>query len=381
MEAPAPAACAAAPLAPPPPPPAEGLPDLGCPKCRWAAGGCLQCRRPGYRLRGGAPPAERRHVRREQLRAERAVRGARRRPAAAPPPPGAPAPLAERLRHHLGADAGAVGAKRRRASGDVGEESREEKFRRSAAPAPPAVAAAPHHHAPPSDDEMRDATPAPASGDASPSPGGGSVEMGEAAAARKRPFLDALLAETAARGAARSAGAPPHAGLLASSGAKRRRVSVSGAAGASPPRSSGDVDSADPRVTTWTPPVSPYGLLEEELFEDPWRVLVACVLLNKTTAVQARRVVWELFARFPTAAAAAAADATELEALEALLRPLGLFRKRAAGLVRLSKEYLETDWRDPEELYGIGEYAADAYRIFCVSSAASLSCQSKQKTS
>jgi methyl-CpG-binding domain protein 4 len=303
-------------------------------------------------------------VRREQLRAERSARDARRRAAATPPPPGAPAPLAERLRHHLGADAGAVGAKRRRLSGDAGEEARKEKFRRSAAPAA-SVPAPPAPDAPPSDDEMRDATPAPSSsGVASPSPGGGSVEMGDATAARKRPFLDALLAETAARGAARSAGAPPHAGLLASSGAKRRRTSCSGAAAASPPRSAAAADSADPRVTTWTPPVSPYGLLEEELFEDPWRVLVACVLLNKTTAVQARRVVWELFARFPTAATAAAADATELEALEALLRPLGLFRKRAAGLVRLSKEYLETNWRDPEDLYGIGEYAADAYWIF-----------------
>ena len=29
------------------------------------------------------------------------------------------------------------------------------------------------------------------------------------------------------------------------------------------------------------------------------------------------------------------------------------------------REYLETDWRCPSELYGIGKYAADAYAIFC----------------
>lgn len=42
----------------------------------------------------------------------------------------------------------------------------------------------------------------------------------------------------------------------------------------------------DPRVALWEPPQSPYGLLEEQLFQDPWRLLVACLLLNKTSAVQ-----------------------------------------------------------------------------------------------
>lgn len=42
----------------------------------------------------------------------------------------------------------------------------------------------------------------------------------------------------------------------------------------------------DPRVALWEPPQSPFGLLEEQLFQDPWRLLVACLLLNKTSAVQ-----------------------------------------------------------------------------------------------
>lgn len=32
----------------------------------------------------------------------------------------------------------------------------------------------------------------------------------------------------------------------------------------------------------WVPPVSPYGLIQEQLYQDPWKVLVACMLLNKT---------------------------------------------------------------------------------------------------
>lgn len=42
----------------------------------------------------------------------------------------------------------------------------------------------------------------------------------------------------------------------------------------------------DPRQALWHPPVSPYGLLEEVLYEDPWKLLVACMLLNVTSGMQ-----------------------------------------------------------------------------------------------
>jgi hypothetical protein len=37
---------------------------------------------------------------------------------------------------------------------------------------------------------------------------------------------------------------------------------------------------------TWQPPVSPFGLLEEQLYHNPWKLLLACLLLNRTTANQ-----------------------------------------------------------------------------------------------
>lgn len=33
----------------------------------------------------------------------------------------------------------------------------------------------------------------------------------------------------------------------------------------------------------WTPPRSPYNLVQETLFHDPWKLLVATVFLNKTS--------------------------------------------------------------------------------------------------
>lgn len=109
--------------------------------------------------------------------------------------------------------------------------------------------------------------------------------------------------------------------------------------------------------------MSPYALLEEELYQDPWKLLISCMLLNKTSATQVRQVIWKLFERYPTPHSMVAALNDDLEQL---LQPLGLFRKRAQALRLFSRDYIEKDWSDPRELYGIGTYASDAYTIFCV---------------
>eukprot|EP00075_Anas_platyrhynchos_P034607 XP_027323860.1 methyl-CpG-binding domain protein 4 isoform X3 [Anas platyrhynchos] len=63
----------------------------------------------------------------------------------------------------------------------------------------------------------------------------------------------------------------------------------------------------------WTPPRSPFNLVQETLFHDPWKLLIATIFLNKT-----------------------------------------------------SDEYLTKQWKYPIELHGIGKYGNDSYRIFCV---------------
>ena len=49
-----------------------------------------------------------------------------------------------------------------------------------------------------------------------------------------------------------------------------------------------------------------------------------------------------------------------------LLQPLGLHEKRAKIIIRFSEEFLTKDWTYPKELYGIGKYGDDSYRIFCL---------------
>lgn len=48
------------------------------------------------------------------------------------------------------------------------------------------------------------------------------------------------------------------------------------------------------------------------------------------------------------------------------MQPLGLNRKRAKLIIRFTEEYLNKNWKYPIELYGIGKYGNDSYRIFCL---------------
>ena len=107
--------------------------------------------------------------------------------------------------------------------------------------------------------------------------------------------------------------------------------------------------------------MSPYELLQEIYFDDPWKSQVCCILLNCTRRVQVDRVREELFLRYPDPEQMAAADPQELSSL---LRPLGFYNRRARSLIRFSTEWLTKSWNHPRELYGIGQYAADSWDIF-----------------
>ncbi|XP_072928708.1 methyl-CpG-binding domain protein 4 isoform X1 [Hemitrygon akajei] len=113
----------------------------------------------------------------------------------------------------------------------------------------------------------------------------------------------------------------------------------------------------------WTPPRSPFKLIQETLFHDPWKLLVATIFLNRTSGKKAVPALWEFLEKYPSAEVAQAADWMEMAAL---LKPLGLNELRAKAIIRFSDEFLTKQWRYPIELHGIGKYGNDSYRIFCV---------------
>lgn len=109
--------------------------------------------------------------------------------------------------------------------------------------------------------------------------------------------------------------------------------------------------------------MSPYGLLQEQLNRDPWKIFVCCIFCNLTRRVQSEPIFWEVLSRWPTPSALSEADTHELTDL---IKPLGLSQRRAKALKQMSYEYTHKSWKnDPSSLYGIGKYGSDAYYIFC----------------
>ncbi|KAH7426558.1 hypothetical protein KP509_10G006000 [Ceratopteris richardii] len=113
---------------------------------------------------------------------------------------------------------------------------------------------------------------------------------------------------------------------------------------------------------TWVPPISVHALIQEELYQDPWKVLVACMLLNKTSGTQMRKIIWDFFDLCPTPEVASTIDTNKIEDI---IRGLGLQKKRAQMIQKFSKDYLGKEWSNVGQLHGIGKYATDAYAIFC----------------
>ncbi|XP_006894550.1 PREDICTED: methyl-CpG-binding domain protein 4-like [Elephantulus edwardii] len=113
----------------------------------------------------------------------------------------------------------------------------------------------------------------------------------------------------------------------------------------------------------WTPPRSPFNLVQETLFHDPWKLLIATIFFNRTSGKMAIPVLWEFLEKYPSAEVARSADWRDVSEL---LKPLGLYDLRAKTIVKFSDEYLTKQWKYPIELHGIGKYGNDSYRIFYV---------------
>lgn len=109
------------------------------------------------------------------------------------------------------------------------------------------------------------------------------------------------------------------------------------------------------------PPRSGFGLIQEDLFPDEWKVLVSCMMLNCTSRKQVEKVLPDFFIRWSSAKELIDADEDEITNL---ISPLGFKNRRTKNLLDMSKAYLNQAWTDPRDLPGIGEYAARAWEIF-----------------
>ena len=101
-------------------------------------------------------------------------------------------------------------------------------------------------------------------------------------------------------------------------------------------------------------------LLQEIYQSDGWKMLVCCMLLNLTNRKQVDTIRDELFKKYPTPKDMMNASHRELADI---LKPLGLYNRRATSLRLMSAGYI-SGFKSVDELYGIGKYAKDSWEIF-----------------
>lgn len=146
------------------------------------------------------------------------------------------------------------------------------------------------------------------------------------------------------------------------------------------------------------PPLSApkFGLMQERLAHDPFRLLIATIFLNRTRGEQAMPVFFRMLEQYPTMADLASAD---IQDVVAIIHKLGFQNQRARKCIEMAKAWLKAapvkgrryrklnyplkgDGRDvpadePIEdgdnrvaweiayLPGLGPYSHDSWRIFC----------------
>lgn len=114
---------------------------------------------------------------------------------------------------------------------------------------------------------------------------------------------------------------------------------------------------------------SPLGLIEELFCNDPWRLLLSTILLNRTSRVQLDAVLHTFLSKWPTPQSVVDSN---WEEISSVIAPLGIRHRRAKGLIRFSRDFLchvagtgcSLTRGQVLSLYYCGDYACDAYQIF-----------------
>lgn len=139
-----------------------------------------------------------------------------------------------------------------------------------------------------------------------------------------------------------------------------------------------------------------FGLMQERLARDPFRLLIATIFLNKTPGERAMPIFYQLMSRYPTPVDLAAAEVSDITNI---IYVLGFQNQRARKCVEMAKVWLERppecgkryrklnypnkgDGRDVKDtdvidendprvaweiahLPGLGPYSHDSWRMFC----------------
>ena len=102
-------------------------------------------------------------------------------------------------------------------------------------------------------------------------------------------------------------------------------------------------------------------LMVQQQVKSKWQHMVGVICLNQTYRKQVKEVLPRLFRRYPTPVAFIRG---RQKTQENMLRPLGMWKVRAKRLRNMSIDFLTWNGKEASDLYGIGKYGSDSYKIF-----------------
>ena len=102
-------------------------------------------------------------------------------------------------------------------------------------------------------------------------------------------------------------------------------------------------------------------LMVQQQVDNAWQHMVGVICLNQTHRKQVKRILPDFSKRWPTHTSILQ---DTREDVEEMIAPLGMRKVRSERIYRMSDQYESWNGEDATELYGIGKYGSDSYRLF-----------------
>jgi len=101
-------------------------------------------------------------------------------------------------------------------------------------------------------------------------------------------------------------------------------------------------------------------LIQHDYLDNPWKMVVCCILLNQTTNQQVRKVLDPLFELIPDPQSCSEVDPSKIAEI---IRPTGFYNIKAERMKKMSKKWID-GFDHPKDLPGVGKYALESWDIF-----------------
>ena len=101
-------------------------------------------------------------------------------------------------------------------------------------------------------------------------------------------------------------------------------------------------------------------LMVQQQVKSKWQHMVGVICLTQTYRKQVKQVLSSCPKRYPNRKIYPGRVKTQ----ERILKPLGMWKVRVKRLRGMSVDFLSWNGKEASDLYGIGKYGSDSYKIF-----------------